>query len=177
MTERERMLAGELYDPFDPDLVQSRERARALTRAFNETGDASLLRELLGGVGDRVEVVPPFACDYGTYVELGDRVFMNMNCVVLDCAPVTVGAGTLVGPAVHFYAATHPTDPAVRRTGRECARPIRVGENVWIGGGAIIGAGVSIGDDTTIGAGSVVVKDIPANVVAVGNPCRVVREL
>ena len=181
MTEREKMLSGALYDAMDADLVAGRRRARDLVRRYNGLGEEEqderleTLRSLLGGVGDHVEVVPPFQVDYGTYVTLGDGVFLNFGCVILDTAPVTIGAGTLVAPGVHFYAATHPIDPTMRRQGLEMGAPITVGENVWIGGGTLVLPGVTIGDDSVVGAGSVVTKDIPAGVVAVGNPCRVVR--
>ena len=177
MTEREKMLAGDLYVANDPDLVAARARARALVRTYNAAPDATTLCELLGHVGARVEVVPPLQVDYGTYVTLGDGVFINFYCVILDTCAVTIGAGTLVGPGVQFFAATHPVDPAVRRQGLEMGAPITVGENVWIGGGAILLAGVTIGDDSVIGAGSVVTRSVPAGVLAAGNPCRVVRTL
>jgi maltose O-acetyltransferase len=177
------MLAGKAYNASDPELVAERDRARKLFRAYNATTvdereqRAAILDELLGRLGDGVWIEPPFFCDYGTNIELGNGVFLNFNCVVLDCARVEIGAGTLFGPAVQIYAATHSTDPAHRRTGLEYAAPVTVGANAWIGGAAILCPGVTIGDDTTIGAGSVVVKDVPAGVVAAGNPCRVIREL
>lgn len=177
------MLAGELYNALDPALTEERAHARDLVRTYNglpETEPAArraTLEALLGHVGARVEVVPPVQVDYGTHVSLGDGVFLNFNCVLLDTCPIRIGAGTLVGPGVQFYAATHPTRPDVRRQGLELGAPITVGENVWIGGGAILLAGVTIGDDSVIGAGSVVTKDVPAGVVAVGNPCQVVRAL
>jgi maltose O-acetyltransferase len=182
-SEKAKMLAGALYDASDPELARARARARDLVRRYNATDEGrgaarrALLDELLGSVGASVEVVSPFQCDYGAYLHLGDRVFLNFNCVVLDVCEVRIGAGTLVGPGVQFYAATHPTDPAVRRSGLELGAPITVGANVWIGGGAIVLAGVTIGDDAVIGAGSVVTRDVPAGVLAVGNPCRVVRAL
>ena len=183
MTEREKMLSGALYDASDADLTAARARARDLVRTYNALSESAqserraALRGLLGGVGERVEVVPPFQVDYGLYVTLGDDVFLNFNCVILDTCAVRIGARTLVGPGVQFYAATHPTDPAVRRSGLELGAPITVGENVWIGGGAILLAGVTIGDDSVIGAGSVVTRSVPAGVLAAGNPCRVVRAL
>ncbi|HEX8299253.1 MAG TPA: sugar O-acetyltransferase [Rubricoccaceae bacterium] len=177
MTEREKMLAGDLYFANDPDLAASRAHARALVRTYNASPDAATLSSLLGHVGERVEVVPPLQVDYGTYVTLGDDVFINFNCVILDTCPVTIGAKTLVGPGVQFYAATHPVDPAVRREGLELGSPITVGENVWIGGGVLVMAGVTIGDDCVIGAGSVVTRSVPAGVLAAGNPCRVIRAL
>jgi maltose O-acetyltransferase len=183
MTELDNMLSGQLYLSADPELVAARLRARHLLAAYNSSPPddpalrAALLRELLGHAGQGVWIEPPFYCDYGSYIHLEDNVYFNFNCVVLDCAHVHIGAGSMIGPAVQFYAATHPTDAATRATGRELAFPITVGRGVWIGGGAIIGAGLTIGDNSIIGAGSVVTKNIPANVVAVGNPCRVIRPL
>ncbi len=183
MTERDRMLAGALYDANDSDLVAARTRARDLLRRYNATLDGerderrAILESLLGSVGEDVEVVPPFQCDYGAYLHLGDRVFLNFNVVVLDTCAVHIGSRTLVGPGVQFYAATHSTNPAVRRRGLENGAPITVGENVWIGGGAILLAAVTVGDGSVIGAGSVVTRSVPPGVLAAGNPCRVIRDL
>lgn len=183
MTERDKMLAGALYDALDPDLVAARRRTRDLVARLNATPEGApearrtLLAGLLGSAGDGVEVVSPFFCDYGAHVHLGARVFVNAGAVMLDTCEIRLGAGTLVGPGVQFYAATHPTDPALRRRGLEFGAPITVGENVWIGGGAILLAGVTVGDDSVVGAGSVVTRSVPAGVLAVGNPCRVVRAL
>jgi maltose O-acetyltransferase len=185
MTTREyqRMLAGELYLASDPELREMRERARRITCAFNASSEeeparrTELLAELFGSVGARVEIEPPFQCDYGRHIRVGDDVFINFQCVILDCAPVTIGERVLIGPGVHIYAATHPTDPEVRRTGRELALPVTIGDDVWIGGGAVICPGVTIGSRSTIGAGSVVLRDVPSGVVAAGNPCRVLRAL
>lgn len=179
--EFERMLAGELYDARDPELVRRRIRARRLAREFNASHEddkgvrASLLAELLGGVGTGVQVEPPFFCDYGSRIRLGDHVAVNFNCVVLDCAAVRIGDHALLGPSVQVYTAGHPVDPAERRRGLESAAPVTIGEDVWIGGGAIVCPGVPIGSGTTVGAGSVVIRDLPPGVLAVGNPCRVVR--
>jgi maltose O-acetyltransferase len=181
MTEKQKMLSGELYDGFDAELLQERSCTRRLLALYNATATedrdrrAELLRELLGTTGDGVWIEPPFQCDYGSNIHLGNGVFMNFNCVILDCHEVRIGDGTLIAPAVQIYAGFHPTDPEVRKTGREFAAPVRIGSNVWIGGGAIVCPGVTIGDNTTIGAGSVVLKDVPANVIAAGNPCRVIR--
>jgi maltose O-acetyltransferase len=177
------MLAGELYDAADPELVETRARARRLTALYNATsqddaeGRERLLRELIGTVGEGVWIEPPFFCDYGANIVLGDRAFLNFNCVVLDCARVEVGERALLGPAVQLSAATHPVDPRERAQGLEYALPITIGRDVWIGSAAVVGPGVTIGDGSVIGAGSVVVRDIPAGVVAVGNPCRVLREV
>lgn len=181
-TELEKMLAGELYDAADPVLAQMRERARALCRALNETQETqraerrALLQRLLGSGGDSASVQPPFFCDYGSNIRLGERVYFNFNCVVLDVCEVWIGAFTLFGPAVQLYTAMHPLSAAERRN-KEYGKPIEIGADCWIGGGAIVCPGVKIGSKTIIGAGSVVTRDIPSGVLAVGNPCRVVREL
>ena len=180
MTERERMLAGELYDPLDPELVIARDRARDLCQDLNATREGQqderrqLLRQLLGAGGDDVWVQPPFFCDYGANIYLGKKCFFNFNCVVLDVCAVKVGDYTLFGPAVQIYTATHPMDAVLRRT-REFAKPITIGSDVWVGGGAIILPGVTVGSRVVIGAGSVVTRDVPDDVFAAGNPCRVVR--
>ncbi len=181
-TEREKMLAGELYDPLDPDLTQARERARDLCEDLNATREADgearrrILRALFAAGGESVWMQPPFFCDYGSNIVLGERVFFNFNCVVLDVCQVTIGDFTLFGPAVQIYAATHPLEANLRRT-QESGKPITIGSDVWVGGGAILCPGVTVGSRTVIGAGSVVTRDIPAGVLAVGNPCRVIREI
>ena len=177
------MLAGQLYDASDAELTGMRNRARALTRAYNATTEDEpderqrLLGELFGRLGPGGAIEPPFHCDYGTHIFAGARLYMNFGCVVLDVNQVHLGDNVFMGPAVQLLTATHPLEAAERIRGPELGHPIRIGHNVWIGGGAIICPGVTIGDDTTIGAGSVVVRDIPARVLAVGNPCRVVRAL
>ena len=177
------MVAGELYVASDPELVRERARARELVARYNATGQdeqkerSSLLAQLLAGMGHDAWIEPPFFCDYGWNISLGERAFLNFNCVILDCAAVDIGAGSMLGPAVQLCAATHPVDPAERATGLEYARPIVIGKNVWIGAGAIVGAGVTVGDDAVIGAGSIVLRDVPARVLAAGNPCRVIRTL
>jgi maltose O-acetyltransferase len=180
--ETEKMLAGELYDPLDPALVAARDRARALCRDLNITPERDrdlwrrILTELLGRGGDTVWVQPPFYCDYGSNIFLGQRVYFNFNCVVLDVCRVTIGDFTLFGPAVQIYTATHPMNAELRRK-QEFGKPVEIGSDVWVGGGAIICPGVKIGSRTVIGAGSVVTRDIPDGVFAAGNPCRVVREI
>ncbi|HZW21397.1 sugar O-acetyltransferase [Noviherbaspirillum sp.] len=182
-TEKEKMLSGELYDPLDPQLCSERRRARLLTKALNDTRDdqaeerARLVKELIPSAGEGVWIEPPFYCDYGSNILLAGKVFFNFNCVVLDVAPVRIGSGVLFGPAVQVYAATHPLDADERSAGRESGKAIDIGDDVWIGGGAIICPGVRIGSRSVIGAGSVVVKDIPDNVFAAGNPCAVLRRL
>ncbi|HWG45401.1 MAG TPA: sugar O-acetyltransferase [Gemmataceae bacterium] len=180
--ETEKMLAGELYDPLDPDLVRARDRARYLCQTLNATREAdrdqrrAILTELFGKGGDSVWMQPPFYCDYGSNILLGERVFFNFNCVVLDVCPVTIGDFTLFGPAVQIYTATHPMNAQLRRK-QEFAKPIAIGSDVWVGGGAILCPGVTIGSRAVIGAGSVVTRDIPEGVFAAGNPCRVIREI
>lgn len=180
-SEKDKMLAGELYRASDPELVRERQRCRSLLQAFNTAPDEAerqtVLRELIGRIGNGTFVQPPFACDYGSNVSLGDNVFINFNAVILDCASVRVGDGTQIGPGVQLLAADHPRDPQARRDLLEAARPISIGSNVWLGAGAIVLPGVTVGEDSIIGAGSVVTRDIPSGVLAVGNPCRVVREL
>ena len=180
--ERDLMLAGELYDPLDAELVQARARARDLCQDLNATREADqderrrIVTALFGAGGDEVWVQPPFYCDYGTNITLGRKVFFNFNCVVLDVCAVRIGDFTLFGPAAQIYTATHPLDAVARRT-RESGKPIEIGSDVWVGGAAIICPGVTIGSRTVIGAGSVVTRDIPADVFAAGNPCRVIRQL
>ncbi len=182
LTEREKMLAGEMYDPFDPDLAAARERARDLCQTLNATREAQqderrrILRELFGTGGDSVWMQPPFFCDYGTNIELGERVFFNFNCIVLDVCRVRIGDFTLFGPAVQIYTPMHPLNAEQRRR-EEFGKPIDIGSDVWVGGGAIILPGVRIGSRAVIGAGSVVTRDIPDGVFAAGNPCRVIREI
>jgi len=181
-TEKEKMLAGEPYRAADAELSAERRRARLLLARFNRLGAdpveaQRLLRELIPGCGHRAHIEPPFYCDYGSQITLGDKAFLNFNCVILDVMPVRIGARTLIGPAVQIYAATHPLSAAERRTGLEGGKSVHVGDDVWIGGGAIICPGVHIGSESVIGAGSVVVGDIPGGVFAAGNPCRVIRRL
>jgi len=183
MTEREKMLAGQLYDANDPELQILRKRARALTRAYNASTEEEperrleLLGQIFGRIGARPEIEPPFHCDYGRNIYAGQRLYMNFGCVILDPNEVHLGDCVFVGPGVQILTATHPLPAAERIRGPELGYPVRIGNNVWIGGGAIIGPGVTIGDDTTIVAGSVVVRDVPAGVLAVGNPCRVVKKI
>ena len=181
-SERDKMLAGELYDPLDAELAAARQRARDLCRVLNATPESEeaaqrqILRRLFGTGGDTVWMQPPFFCDYGANIHLGARVFFNFNCVVLDVCEVRIGDYTLFGPGVQILTPLHPFDAALRRR-QEFGKPIAIGSDVWVGGGALILAGVKIGSGTVIGAGSVVTRDIPEGVIAVGNPCRVVRAI
>ena len=178
-SEKDRMLAGELYHPDAPELLAELADCAAWLARYNAALGApdswdTLLRERLGAVGEGTILRPPFYCDYGYNIHLGARVFLNYNCVILDTARVTIGDDTRIGPAVQIYAADHPRDPAVRRSGLESGRPVTIGANVWIGGGAIILPGVVIGDDAIVGAGSVVTHDVPAGATVAGNPARAV---
>jgi maltose O-acetyltransferase len=180
-TEKEKMLAGDLYDPGDPELSSERTAARLLCLRLASLDPDSLerstaLRQLLGYETDAA-INFPFHCDYGYNLLFGRRVYVNVSCVFLDVAPIRIGNDTLIGPGVHIYAATHPMDATVRRSGLESASPVTLEEDVWVGGGAIICPGVTIGAGAVIGAGSVVARSIPANVFAAGNPCRVIRSL
>ncbi|MCA1562296.1 MAG: sugar O-acetyltransferase [Acidobacteria bacterium] len=181
-SEQQKMLAGEMYDPFDPELVGARERARDLCQALNATREGQheerrrILREVFGRGGDTVWLQPPFFCDYGSNIELGERVFFNFNCVVLDVCPVRIGSFTLFGPAVQIYTPMHPLNAKMRRE-QEFGKPVEIGSDVWVGGGAIILPGVRIGSGAVIGAGSVVTRDVPDRMFAAGNPCRVIRDI
>lgn len=182
-TEKEKMLAGALYDPLDQQLTDERLKARLLIKELNDTREDQIeerqriLMELLPHAGAGLWLQPPFYCDYGFNMIIGDKVFFNFNCVVLDVAQVTIGDRTLFGPNVQIYTASHPMSAAERASGFEYAKPITIGRDVWIGGSTILCPGVTIGDRTVIGAVSVVTKDIPADVFAAGNPCKVIRPL
>jgi maltose O-acetyltransferase len=183
LSNKEKMLAGELYFANDPELTAERRRAQRLLAQFNASlvDDLStrtaLLRELLGVAADGADIQPRFLCDYGYNIRLGRNCFINYNCVFLDCAPIEIGDDLQMGPAVQLYTAYHPLDRETRSAGLEYAKPISIGSGVWIGGGAIVLPGVTIGDGVVIGAGSVVTRDVPPNTLALGNPARAVRSL
>ncbi len=176
------MLAGDLYDPLDAELVAARERSRDLCQTLNATSEGQqderrrILRDLFGRGGESVWMQPPFFCDYGSHIELGERVFFNFNCVVLDVCRVEIGDYSMFGPAVQIYTPMHPMNAALRRR-EEFGKPVTIGSDVWVGGGAIILPGVRIGSRSVIGAGSVVTRNVPDDVFAAGNPCRVVRAI
>lgn len=184
MTEKELMLAGRLYNPLcDPQLREDHLRARRLTRKLNGLSEEELdtaptiIRELFGTVGSNPHVEPAFHCDYGFNIHVGNNFFANYNCVMLDVCEIRIGDNVMLAPQVGLYTATRPIDAGVRNAGLEYGAPITIGSNVWIGGGTTVNPGVTIGSNTVIGSGSVVVKDIPGNVIAVGNPCKVLREI
>jgi maltose O-acetyltransferase len=180
---KDRMLRGELYLAGDPELAADHARAQELLERYNATPHAAqderdrLLRDLLGEVGEGVVVKPPFRCDYGSSIAIGPRTFVNYGCVMLDVASIRIGADCQLATGVQLLTATHPVDPVARRLGWEYAEPIVLGDNVWLGGGVVVCPGVTIGEDTVVGAGAVVSRDLPAGVVAVGNPARVLREI
>lgn len=182
-TEKQKMISGELYNALDTELSNERLRARLLLKDLNDSGEnevekrKSIIKELFPCMGVNFWLQPPFYCDYGSNIVIGDNVFFNFNCVVLDVMKVEIGSRTLFGPNVQIYTATHPMNFRERALGLEYAKPIFIGEDVWIGGSVIICPGIKIGDRTVIGAGSVVTKDIPSDVFAAGNPCKVIRDL
>ena len=184
MTEKEKMLSGEVYCAIDHQLLKELAEAREVIHDYNllrpseNKKKLELLKGLLGHIGDdKVIINQPFRCDYGKQISIGKRFFANFNFTILDEAPVTIGDDCFVGPNVSIYTACHSTDPVERNTRQEWAKPVTIGNNVWIGGSVTILPGVSIGDNVSIGAGSVVVNDIPSNTIAVGNPCKVIKQL
>ena len=184
MTDKEKMLAGEVYSAVDPELLSELMETREKIHEYNSLHPSEtqkmkkLLDGLLGHIGDDDVIInQPFRCDYGKQISVGKRFFANFNFTVLDEAQVTIGDDCFIGPNVSIYTACHSTDPVERNTRQEWAKPVTIGNNVWIGGSVTILPGVTIGDNVTIGAGSVVVGDIPSNSVAVGNPCKVIRNI
>lgn len=182
-TEKEKMLNGEMYNPYDPELVEERKQARLLFQKFNAIGDENIkerfkvLFELIPNAGKGLFIEPPFFCDYGYNIKAGEHVFMNFNCCILDVMEVTIGDHCMFGPNVQIYTATHPLEAEARNSGREFGKPITIGKNVWIGGNATICPGVTIGDNVVIGAGAVVTKNIPANVFVAGNPAKLIKHI
>jgi maltose O-acetyltransferase len=182
-TEKEKMLSGELYDPLDKQLSEERMHARSLIKLLNDgcldqsEEQTSVLKKLIPNSGKGLWIQPPFYCDYGSNMVLGEKVFFNFNCVVLDLMPVVIGSRTIIGPNVQIYTATHPLDHKVRALGLEFAKPVIIGEDFWIGGSVVVCPGVSIGDRAVIGAGSVITKNVPSDVFAAGNPCKIIRAL
>ncbi|MBU8688938.1 acetyltransferase [Priestia megaterium] len=182
-TEREKMLNGEMYNPADAQLRRDREHARRQVRIYNETLESEdtkrteLLKDLFGSTGENVYVEPNIRVDYGYNIFVGENFFANFDCVILDICKVSFGDNCLLGPGVHIYTATHPIDPNERNSGKEYAKPIIFGDNVWIGGSSVINPGVTIGDNVVIASGSVVTKDVPNNVVVGGNPAKIIKKL
>lgn len=183
MTEKEKMIQGLPYNPLDKELISGRLNARRLVKEIGaipmdkERQRRHLFKELLGSTEGRFYIENPFICDYGYNIHWGANSYANFGCTILDAAPVYIGANVMMAPNVQIYTATHPLEYKARNSGIEFAKSVHIGDNVWIGGGAIINPGVTIGENSVIGSGSVVVKDIPADVVAVGNPCRVLKPI
>lgn len=183
MTEKEKMLAEKLYVAFDEELKKDSKRARKLVRLFNQTTEeqledrTKLLKELFASVGKNIYIEPTFRCDYGCHISIGDNFFANYDCIIIDVCKVTIGNNVFFGPRVCLCTATHPIDAEVRNTGLEYGEPIGIGDNVWIGMNTVVNPGVTIGNNSVIGAGSVVTKNIPNDVIAVGNPCRILRKI
>lgn len=183
MTEKDKMRNGDYYDPLDPQLVADRHQARLLFQEINSLDEDQkdyrneLLHQLFGPVGPGLWIEPPFYCDYGFHITAGENLFMNFDCCILDVCPVTFGDRVMLGPGVHIYTASHPLEAKARSSGTEFGKPVSIGNDVWIGGGAIICPGVRIGNGVVIGAGAVVTKDLPDNVFAAGNPAKIVREI
>ena len=183
MIEKEKMIKGEMYFSADEVLVNERNRARRLTRAFNNTTEEELdkrteiLKELLGKTGENIYIEPNFRCDYGYNIRVGENFYANFDCLLLDVCPITIGNNAMLAPGVHIYTATHPLDPTERNSGYEYGKPVNIGDNVWIGGRVVICPGVTIGDNVVVAAGSVVTKDVPDNVVVGGNPAKIIKEI
>ncbi|MFC4559802.1 sugar O-acetyltransferase [Virgibacillus kekensis] len=182
-TEKEKMLIGELYNAADPELVAEREFARRLTRHLNQTTEeepekrVEILKELFRTTGDDLFIEPTFRCDYGYNIHVGENFFANFDCVFLDVCEIKIGDNCLMAPGVHIYTATHPLSPTARATGAEYGKPVSIGDNVWIGGRAVINPGVKIGDNSVIASGAVVTRDVPDNVVIGGNPAQVIKRI
>jgi maltose O-acetyltransferase len=183
LSEKEKMLAGVLYRSTDPELqaamAEAQQHLRRLNAMPNEDSDGrfAVLQALLGQIGNSTQIKSPFACDYGLHIRIGRNGFVNYGCVFLDCNLITIGDDAQIAPGVHIYTGFHPVEADLRRSGLEAAKPVTIGNNVWLGGHCVICPGVTIGDNSVIGAGSVVVRDVPANQVAVGNPCRVIKKI
>lgn len=178
-SQKEKMLAGEMYDPSDAELKQEHHRALVLTRQFNAETDqtvrVSLLKTLFGSTGQQIHIEGNVQCDYGSNIHVGEHFFANFDCVFLDVCPITIGDHCMLAPGVHIYTATHPLDPIERASGLEFGKPVTIGNNVWIGGRAIINPGVHIGDNAVIASGAVVTKDVPERAVVGGNPARILK--
>ncbi|UFU00108.1 maltose O-acetyltransferase [Radiobacillus kanasensis] len=182
-TEKEKMIAGELYKPGDPELVAGRKEARRLVRLYNQTTEddgqerTRILKELFGSTGEHLYMETNIRCDYGYNIYVGEHFYANFDCVLLDVCEIRIGDNCMLAPGVHIYTATHPLHPVERNSGKELGKPVTIGNNVWIGGSAVINPGVTIGDNAVIASGAVVTKDVPANTVVGGNPAKIIKEI
>ncbi|ASN03560.1 maltose acetyltransferase domain-containing protein [Virgibacillus necropolis] len=182
-TEKQKMVDGELYEAWDPELIEERTYARGLTRQINQSTETEnlkrtlLLKELFGSSGDVLGVEPSFRCDYGYNIHVGENFYANFDCVILDVCEVRIGDNCAMAPGVHIYTATHPIDPYERIKGPEYGKPVTIGDNVWIGGRAVINPGVTVGNNVVVAAGAIVTKDVPDNVVVGGNPAKVIKHI
>jgi maltose O-acetyltransferase len=183
MTDLELMNAGELHYFDDEEINRLSHRAKELIERYNaaaandDSTRTAILKELLGKIEGRCAIMPPFHCDYGKFIEIGDGTFLNYDCIILDACKVKIGKHVLIGPRTCIYSATHPIYAPVRTAGYDTCKPVTICDNVWLGGNVVVNPGVTIGEGSVVGSGSVVTKDIPANVIAAGNPCRVIREI
>lgn len=183
MSEKERMLAGRLYSPFDEELSRDNKKARMLTRLFNNSTEEqldyrqTLLKQLFKSTGDNIYIEPPFRTDYGCHTSIGDNFYANYDCIIIDVCPVTIGKNVFLGPRVCIYTAAHPIDAGVRNSLIEFGKPVAIGDDVWIGGNTVLNPGVTVGSNVVIGSGSVVVRDIPDGVVAAGAPAKIIRQI
>ncbi len=183
MSEKQKMLSGKLYMAADDELRRDNKKSRMLTRLFNNSTEEQigyrkeLLKELFEKTGENLYIEPPFRCDYGCHISIGNNFYANYDCIIVDVCKVIIGENVMFGPRVGIYTAGHPIDVDIRNTGLEFGKPVTIGDNVWVGGSTVINPGVNIGSNVVIGSGSVVTKDIPDNVVAVGNPCRILRKI
>jgi maltose O-acetyltransferase len=182
-TEKEKMIKGELYRPNDPQLEQERLEARGITRLYNETLENEtekrtlLIKQLFGSTGENIGIEPNFRCDYGYNIHVGENFYANFDCTILDVCRVHIGDNCMLAPGVHIYTATHPLDPQERNSGMEYGKPVKIGDNVWLGGGSIINPGITIGNNAVVASGAVVTKNVPDNVVVGGNPAKVIKVL
>ncbi|WP_353622089.1 maltose acetyltransferase domain-containing protein [Halocella sp. SP3-1] len=180
VTEKEKMLAGEFYNASDEQLLNERMYARKMTKCFNESekeNKIEILKKLFGSTGEGIYIEPNFRCDYGSNIYLGDNFYANYDCTILDVCKVVIGKNCMLGPKVCIFTATHPLDAELRVSGLEYAKPVKIGDNVWIGGSAVINPGVNVGNNVVVASGSVVVKDVPDNVVVGGNPAKIIKKL
>lgn len=182
-TEKELMITGEMYNPADDELIKDRLRARQLVRSYNQTTETEfakrteILKDLFGTIGGAIGIEPNFRCDYGYNIHVGENFFLNFDCCILDVCEVHIGANCMMAPGVHIYTATHPLDPTLRNSGREYGKPVKIGDNVWLGGRSVVNPGVTIGNNVVVASGAVVTKDVPDNVVVGGNPARMIKKI